>query len=288
MRNTAATLKAPCKINLTLEIVDRLPTGYHEIRSVFLPVEHPHDTLIIAPAKAFRLDCPGHETLEGPDNLVTKAWQAYGNRTGFFPPVTVSLHKRIPMGAGLGGGSTDAAALLRWLNEQCKTPLSRNELHTIATGLGADVPFFLDGVPALAKGIGEQLTPMDISLTGLHLLVANPGVHVQTPWAYAQWDRLCLPEKRKLHESLTSRNLNTKNSVPTGRLLVGNDFESAIFGKYVTIRKLKELFIKNGAAATAMSGSGSSVFALFRSQRIMDSAARKARDFGCDVWENSF
>ncbi|WP_018125081.1 4-(cytidine 5'-diphospho)-2-C-methyl-D-erythritol kinase [Desulfovibrio oxyclinae] len=281
------TLTAPCKVNLTLELLDLREDGYHELRTLFLPVPLPCDELRIEPAAEFSLSCPGHEDIEGPDNLVHRAWAAYGEAGGPAPAMHVTLNKGIPMGAGLGGGSTDAAALLRWLEQNAQNNgLGEDRLHRVATRLGADVPFFLDGVPAWAEGIGERLTKAETDLSGTYLLVANPGIHVNTGWAYGEWDRTCLPAKRKTGQPLTSANDDNKNSTPAAHLIVANDFEEPVFRAHPAIRKIKELFFREGARAAAMSGSGSSVFALFRTEKAMKRAAELARAKGCGVWEN--
>ncbi|GAB7023731.1 4-(cytidine 5'-diphospho)-2-C-methyl-D-erythritol kinase [Salidesulfovibrio brasiliensis] len=289
MTISAATLTAPCKINLNLSIVDVRQDGFHELDTLFLPVPDPADILEVEPGDGFSLRCPGHESIEGPDNLVAKAWRAYREATGFAPGIRVTLHKHIPMGAGLGGGSTDAAALLRWLNEAAgEAALSADALNELAARLGADVPFFLKGVPARAAGIGERLQPCDVSLKGLNLLIITPEIHVNTAWAYREWDRVCLPKRRKTTEPLTSGNVDNKNSVPARRLHVHNDFEDAIFPEFPTIRKEKENLYRHGACAAAMSGSGASVFAFFRSGVGMSRAAEDARRRGLRVWENGF
>lgn len=287
MNFTPATITAPCKVNLTLELLDLREDGYHDLRTLFLPVPLPCDELHITPASEFSMSCPGHEDIEGPDNLVHRAWTAYREAGGPAPAMRVTLRKGIPMGAGLGGGSTDAAALLRWLEQNARDDgIGETRLHAIAARLGADVPFFLDGVPAWAEGIGEKLTPARIDLTGTRLLVANPGIHVNTGWAYAEWDRTCLPAKRKSGRPLTSANDDNKNSTPAAHLVVANDFEGPVFRAHPAIRKIKELFLRAGARAAAMSGSGSSVFALFGSDETMNRAAEIARNQGCDAWKN--
>lgn len=287
--NIAATLTAPCKININLSIVDARPDGYHELDTLFLPVPAPADTLRLEPAGGFALSCPGHPALEGSDNLVARAWNAYRDATGFAPGMHVTLEKRIPMGAGLGGGSTDAAALLRWLNENAADrALTPTALNALAATLGADVPFFLNNDPARAAGIGERLETVELDLKGLWLLVVTPAIHVNTGWAYAEWDRVCLPRKRISTQPLTSGNVDNKNSFPARRLTVHNDFEHAVFPEFPTIRKIKEKLYMFGACAAAMSGSGSSVFAFFRSDKAMRLAAEDARKNGLQTWENGF
>lgn len=285
MTHAPYTLVAPCKINLYLEIKDVRTDGYHELLTLFLPVAEPHDTLIISTdASGFRLQCPGFQELENESNLLHKAWQAFGTATGFQPPLHIILKKRIPMGAGLGGGSTDAAQLLSWLNEQAgDRALSPAALNTLAAGLGADVPFFLTGIPAWAEGIGERLTPANVDLSGMFLVLVCPDEHVNTGWAYGEWDRISLQDgkiSRRLPWPLTSSAADNKESFPVSAASVFNDFEAPVFKEYPILRTLKEELLRCGAAAAAMSGSGASLFGLFRDRETAQAAADTLRGDG--------
>lgn len=258
------TITAPCKINLHLEITGLRADGYHELRTLFFPVAEPHDTLEISPAESgCSLFCPGHPELESESNLVLKAWDAYARKTGFRPDISVTIHKRIPMGAGLGGGSTDAAAMLSWLNDHAgDRKLDNNALIRLATSLGADVPFFLQDGPAWAEGIGEKLTPAQVDLTGMYLVLVCPSIHVNTAWAYKAWDKA--NENGEVAPALTSMPSGNKNSLPVQALKVTNSFEEPVFAEHPELSEIKERLFVCGANAAAMSGSGSSMFGLFR------------------------
>jgi 4-diphosphocytidyl-2-C-methyl-D-erythritol kinase len=216
--------------------------------------------------------CPENPDLESTSNLIYKAWKKFGAATGYQPGMFLTLTKRIPMGGGLGGGSTDCAAMLRWLNETAgDKALPADELSAMAAELGADVPFFLMDGPALASGIGEVLTPADVDLTDMALVLACPDIHVDTPWAFEQWDRKY--GSTLMQESLTTQHSGTKNPTPVSPLIVVNDFEGVVFTKHPMLREIKEKLIKEGASATAMSGSGASLFGIFRNKNVAKSAS---------------
>lgn len=273
------TLRAPAKINLCLSILSRRPDGYHDIESLFVPVEGLFDTLEIAPAEAGAGCRVAPELPDTPPekNLVHRAWRAYGEATGFAPDISVRLDKRIPAGMGLGGGSSDAAAMLRWLQARSgEAALPQEALVALAARLGADVPFFLLGAPALAGGIGEKLTPVDLDLAAFTLLVALPKVHVSTAWAYGAWDDLAaaqLPSR----EGLTTGPLTHKRRVSLSPVRVWNDFETAVFPAFAELRRLKERLLTLGAACAVMSGSGAGIAALFRERRLALGAADDLR-----------
>lgn len=274
----SVTLKAPAKINLSLRILSRRADGFHELDTVFLPLAAPCDLLEVTPAApgaGLILSCsdPG---LAGPDNLVARAYSAFVLAAGCAPDLAVHLVKDIPAGAGLGGGSSDAAALLRHLNSLAgDRALPGERLTTLAARLGADVPFFLLGRPARGRGIGERLTPVDPDLEGLSLVLACPDAHVSTAWAYRRWDETP-PVERSTRASgfLTTEARGTKNPSSLLPLAVLNDFEQVVFPAFPEIAAVKERLLADGAAASAMSGSGASVFALFRDREKARQAAR--------------
>jgi 4-diphosphocytidyl-2-C-methyl-D-erythritol kinase len=285
MTNTPASLTAPAKINLHLRILGIRKDGYHELRTLFFPVDVLSDLLEIEPGhdEHFYMRCPANPDLECASNLIYKAWKLFGQATGFQPGIFVTLTKRIPMGGGLGGGSSDCAALLRWLNDNAgNKALSHDDLISLAAILGADVPFFLMNGPAWAEGIGEILTPANIDLTGMTLVLACPDVHVDTLWAYKQWD--LENGSASIQESLTTPSSDTKKPSPDSALTVVNDFEAIVFAKYPILRKTKEKLIKDGAIAAAMSGSGASLFGLFRDNRSGMSAAKSFEKDGIMVF----
>jgi len=275
-------LAAPAKINLHLSILGLRPDGYHELRTLFFPVCGLCDTIRIEPGhdEHMYMRCPENPDLESTSNLIYKAWKAFGEATGFQPGLFVTLTKRIPMGGGLGGGSSDGAAMLRWLNANAgERALPLQTLMALAARLGADMPFFLLDGPAWASGIGEELTPAEVDLCGLTLLIACPDVHVDTPWAFKAWDRANPASESR---SLTSEFSKTKNPSSVSPAVVANDFEPVVFAEYPTLRKIKEKLIRGGAASAAMSGSGSSLFGLFRNRDSAMSVARSLKIDGID------
>jgi 4-diphosphocytidyl-2-C-methyl-D-erythritol kinase len=284
MTDAPATFEAPAKINLHLRILGRRSDGYHELDTLFHPVTGLYDTIVIEPAHDghLYLRCPENPDLESASNLLYKAWKVYGQATGFQPGLFVTLTKRIPMGGGLGGGSSDGAAMLRYLQERAGTgALSREALIALAAGLGADVPFFLLDGPARALGIGEQLTPCAVDLGGMTLVLACPDVHVDTPWAFKAFDTAS--SLLEPGDFLTTPALGTKNASLVSPLPLVNDFEPVVFREHPILRKIKEKLIRSGAAAAAMSGSGASLFGLFRDRGVGMSAARALERDGVGV-----
>ncbi|QGY40489.1 4-(cytidine 5'-diphospho)-2-C-methyl-D-erythritol kinase [Pseudodesulfovibrio cashew] len=277
-------LASPAKINLYLKVLGLREDGYHELDTLFYPVDDLHDTVRIEPGhdEHMYLRCPECPDLESTSNLIYKAWKAFGAATGFQPGMFVTLNKTVPMGGGLGGGSSNAATMLRWLNENAgPNALTTQELLALAATLGADVPFFLMDGPALARGIGEELTPASPGLSGMTLVLVMPDLHVDTPWAFQAWDEA--NDFRKIDDSLTTLGKDTKNPSPVSPLEVVNDLEPVVFAKHPTLRKIKEKLIQTGAAAAAMSGSGASLFGLYRNRDSAMSAVRALKENGTEI-----
>jgi len=278
-----ALLFAPCKINLVLRIEGRRDDGFHELDTLFYPLPDPHDVIHIEPAPAgsgMSLHCPGVDC-PTEKNLLWKAWDGLARESGFRPDISVTVEQRIPSGAGLGGGSSDAAALLSWLNAQAgDKALPPERLAALALTLGADVPFFLRCRPARAKGVGEKLAPVDADLSGFTLLLLCPETHVNTAWAYKAWDetRLGLPSPGSLTRILTAPEEVDTGSLCPWPLCLENDFESAVFPAFPGLRRLKEEALRLGAAGVVMSGSGASIVAAFRDFDAAQGAATALRD----------
>jgi 4-diphosphocytidyl-2-C-methyl-D-erythritol kinase len=281
-------LQAPAKINLFLRILGRRADGYHNLESLFVPVPGLADTLDISPG-APGSGCSVTPELRGtpPEkNLVFRAWKAYAQATGRAPDITVRLTKRIPTGAGLGGGSSDAAAMLRWLQDQPGArALPQTELVRLAAGIGADVPFFLQDGPAWACGIGDELTPVALDLSAFTLLLVLPPVHVSTAWAYGAWNEQPTPgaNSEDCAECLTTQASTHKRRVSLSPVVVQNDFEAIVFPAHPALRVLKERLLEMGAASAAMSGSGAGLAALFRESRLALDAADVLRTNGLPV-----
>lgn len=281
-------LTAGCKVNLFLRITGRREDGYHTLESLFWPLASPCDTLRVARAAGaglrFACDDPALET---PGNIVVKAYSAFARATGFAPGLDVFLQKGIPYGAGLGGGSSDAATLLLHINtlaEAEKKTLSLAELGGLGAGLGADVPFFLHNRPAMVRGIGERIEPLPSgnvvpSLSGLHLVLVCPRIHVATAWAFNAWDG------KHFFGNLT--NGNGKDSSPLVRgIRIGNDLCDVVFAQHPELRQHLASLESFAPLAASMSGSGSSLFGLFAGKAEAEMAIRHFHDSGERVFHH--
>lgn len=242
-----------CKINLGLHVLNRRPDGYHAIHTCFYPVPWT-DVLEALPAEQFSFNCTGLP-IPGPteDNLCVKAYRLL-KKDFELPPIQAHLHKLVPMGAGLGGGSADAAQFLQIVNELFSLKLTREQLSDYASRLGSDCAFFLFPEPTLGRGRGEILDPVAVSLKELYLVIVTPVVHVSTAEAYAG-----VTPGQPL-EDLRST-LSRPVSEWKERLV--NDFERSIFSRFPELPGIKERLYDSGAIYASMSGSGSSVFGLF-------------------------
>lgn len=261
------------KINLGLDILRRRPDGYHDIETVMVPVPW-RDVLEIVPARGEEstltvtgrhVDCPPEK------NLVMKAYRALASEVPL-PPVDIYLRKIVPDGAGLGGGSADAAFTLRGLNELFALGYTDTELARIASGIGADCPFFIYNRPMLCKGTGTEMEPFDLDLTGMKILIAKPQVSVPTAAAYARTTP-SIPD-----ESISSI-LTSAAQEWQGRLK--NDFEASVFPVYPAIAELKHRIMALSPVYAAMSGSGASVFGLFAGDKLSPDAQGLFAD--CDT-----
>lgn len=260
------------KLNLGLHIVGKRPDGYHDIETVFYPIPVT-DSLEVVRADAFRFE-PSGIPVDAPaeKNLVIKALNLLRQQYEI-PPLAVYLLKAIPFGAGLGGGSADAAFMLKLVNEFCALGLTDARLEELAASLGADCPFFIRNKPVFATGIGNLFEPVELSLKGYHLCLVKPDVAVSTAEAYA----LVKPARPAV-----SLKTIIQKPVPEWREAMVNDFEASVFPKHPVIRQIKEQLYEAGALYAAMSGSGSSVFGLFdRPTDLRD----RFRD--CFVWEGA-
>lgn len=250
------------KINLGLDILRKRPDGYHDIETVMVPVLW-CDILEIVPAKTHvtTLTVTGREVSCPPEkNLVMKAYRALAEQVPV-PAADIYLRKIIPDGAGLGGGSADASFTLIGLNKLFALGLTDGELADIASGLGADCPFFIYNRPMLCSGIGTVFTPVDIDLDGYNVVIIKPAASVPTAQAYSRVSPAVPPER--LSDIITC-----DPSEWQGRLK--NDFESSVFPVFPEIADVKKRLAEMGAVYTAMSGSGSAVFGLFNNDNLSE------------------
>lgn len=251
------------KINLGLNIVERRPDGYHNIETVFYPIPLT-DILEIVPAGEVSLTCYGN-TVDCPaeKNLVMSAYRLMKERYGL-PPVAMHLYKHIPDGAGLGGGSSDAAHALVMLNRMFDLNLTDDELAAMAITLGADCAFFIYNRPMLATGIGDVLSPVEVPLQGKTLLLVKPSMGVDTRTAYSRV--VPAPATVDLAHTITQ-------PVETWDGLLVNDFEPSVFAAQSQLWLIKARLLDAGAQYAAMSGSGSTIFGIFDSDKLAEAIA---------------
>ncbi len=250
------------KINLGLQITEKLPNGYHAINTCFYPIPV-CDVLEFVESKKTNfsssgIDIPG----DSKSNLVLKAYQLL-KKDFNLPNIDTHLLKHIPIGAGLGGGSADAAFMLKALNDHFQLFLDDSFLETYAEQLGSDCPFFISNQPAYATGTGTELEPFELDLTGLWMVLVNPGIHVSTAEAYAG----VTPKEAStdIREILQSKDFGRWKS----ELI--NDFEASIFPNAPEIENIKNRCYELGAVYASMSGSGSSVFGIFEEEPQLSS-----------------
>lgn len=248
------------KINLGLNIVQKRIDGYHNLETIFYPIPL-EDILEIELAPTQKTDCElclSGIVVEGnlDDNLVVKAYRLLKD-THKLPPIRIYLHKIIPSGAGLGGGSSDAASMLKLLNKFFELKINDLELQKLATSLGADCAFFIQNQPTFAEGIGEIFTSINLSLKGYYLYLIKPDVFISTAMAFSE-----------INPKQPSMPLLDIISLPIEewKNYIVNDFEDGIFKKLPQLAKLKEEMYQKGAIYAAMSGSGSTIYGIFRSK----------------------
>ena len=245
------------KINIGLYVVERRPDGYHNLETVFYPIPL-HDNLQISPLQnsdqPYLLQMAGNSIEGNPeDNLIIKVYHNL-EKDYELPPLDIYLYKRIPTGAGLGGGSSDAAFMMKTINEAFDLKMSEEEMERRVASLGADCAFFIKNQPAYATGIGDILTPCQVNLKGKTLLLVKPQTFVSTKEAYGG----VVPQQPEydLREALSA-------PIETWKDTVKNDFETSVFQHHPEIASIKETLYAMGAIYAAMSGSGSTVFGIF-------------------------
>lgn len=246
-----------CKINLGLHILNKREDGFHNLETVFYPISI-NDALEIIPAadtdlhfSQTGLTVDGNEA----DNICVKAYHLLKKDFLQLPGIKMHLHKAIPMGAGLGGGSADGAFALQLLNTTFKLQLTQQQLINYALQLGSDCPFFIINQPCFATGRGEIMEPVSLDLSAYKIAIINPGIHVNTGWAFSQLTP-AVPAK-SIQQIITQ-------PVQTWKDELKNDFEDVVFAAHPLIKSIKETLYNSGALYAAMSGSGSTVFGIFK------------------------
>lgn len=245
-----------CKINLGLQIKDKQPDGFHNLETVFLPVPLT-DALEVVQTET--KDCSLAVTgisidAHAEDNICVKAYRFLQQRFPQLPGIKIHLHKVIPSGAGLGGGSADGAFMLQLLNRKFNLEITAKDLIPMALQLGSDCPFFILNKPAYATGRGEIMEPVQLALNGYELVLVNPRIHVNTGWAF-----------KRLQGHRPHYNIKEVISLPVWQWKdqLVNDFEKPVFAAHPEIAAIRDQLNTQGALYTAMSGTGATVFGIF-------------------------
>lgn len=280
------TLFSPAKINLYLRIVGKRADGYHELETVMLPLDFGDQIALHSRKTSITLECDDPRLPTDDSNLVLRAARKLA---GAFPTgkgAKISLKKRTPLAAGLGGGSSNAAATLLGLKRLWKLDAPSEKLHSLAASMGSDINFFMAGGAALCRGRGESIEAIPCKFSGAILLV-NPGFGISTKWAYESWakasteSRLTAPPPEV---SLLLRALAEDDLTGVSRCLF-NSLEAPSIRKFPVLELIKDAMRNDGAAGTLMSGSGATVFGLFPDVKRAKVSARKVREqFGPGMW----
>ena len=246
-----------CKINIGLNVVERRSDGYHNLETVFYPIplrENLEFKELTHSDKAYELHLAGVPIAGNPDdNLIIKVYLSLKDEFDL-PALEIELYKKIPMGAGLGGGSSDAAFMMKALNEHYELGLSNKEMEERMSAFGADCAFFIQNKPAYATGIGDILTPCQLSLRNKHIVLVKPDVFISTKEAYANIHPH--PAEHDLLQTIAS-------PIEDWRHTIKNDFEDSVFPNHPELQAIKQTLYDMGAQYAAMSGSGSTLFGIF-------------------------
>lgn len=279
---------SPCKVNLLLNILGKRPDGFHEVETLMYPVPI-YDTLAFERTESGRVEltCSHPGLPVDSTNLVWRAATVFLQSVGFQSGIRIHLEKRLPLAAGLGGGSGNAAVTLLALNDLLDHPLGSEQIWSLAATLGSDVPFFLQNLPALATGRGEQITPLDWfpALQQLFLLLIHPGFGVSTVWAYgalAQFPEALHGKRGRAQELVSALRQPVFKSAAS---LLYNALEAPVLRKHPILQLYQEFLRERGALATLMSGSGSTTFALLQNEAVArDLRSEFLGHFGETCW----
>lgn len=247
------------KINLGLNIIEKRPDGYHNLETIFYPINL-QDALEVAmrdnDSKEYTLHvCGTSLEIDDEDNLVVKAYKLLKKDHPQMLPIDIHMYKHIPAGAGLGGGSSDAAHMIKLLNEKFLLALSTEQMESYAAQLGADCAFFIKNKPVFATGIGNVFEPIELSLKGYHIVLVKPDIFVSTHDAFSQI--------KPTRPSISLKEI-VKQPIENWKDSMKNDFEESVFLKFPEVAAIKDELYDLGAVYAAMSGSGSSVYGIFK------------------------
>ncbi len=279
---------SPCKVNFLLNILGKRPDGFHELETLFHPVA-------LADRLAFRkkvgpgidLACDNPALPVDAGNLVFRAARAFLDRAGISDGVSIHLDKRVPLAAGLGGGSSNAAHTLLGLNDLFGAPLAQADLFALAASLGSDVPFFLQDGPALGLGRGEQITslPPFPSLSGVHILLIHPGFGISTAWAYKSLARFPEALRGRPGRAQDLADRLRQGTLQSAAPFFYNSLEAPALEKFPILALFQEFLRSRGASVALMSGSGSTTFALTPDRQTAEGISGEfSAHFGPRAW----
>lgn len=279
--------QSPCKVNLLLNILRKRLDGFHELETVMHPINVCDHLSFERGGTLVQLTCSNPALPTDANNLVHRAATAFLEAANIRDGVRIHLEKEIPLAAGLGGGSGNAATTLRGLNDLFGKPLPPEKLRQLAAALGSDVPFFLQNKPALATGRGEHVEALDFfpALRGTAFVLVHPGFGIATAWAYQQLGRFPSALNGKAGRATGLISLLQLADLKAAGAEFYNSLEAPALEKFPVLALYQEFFRENGALATLMSGSGSTTFAVFQNQAIAESSAERFRGkFGKNCW----
>ena len=260
-------INSNAKVNLGLRVLKKKDDGYHDIITVFQEIDFFDIITLTKNPNGYSFNSNVDWLKNNEDNLCIAAYRLMGENYDI-GGINIDLNKKIPAGSGLGGGSSNAASIMKGICELYNLNIPNNELESLAVNIGADVPFFINGSIQLGEGIGEKLTPLDKKISGKFLIII-PDIIVNTSWAYSQF-------KNGLDTSSSSINfaslLNDRTIDFNEITLIENDFESIVIPTYPEIGKIKEQLCAHGAQYASLSGSGSTVFGIFNDDALLDKA----------------
>ena len=262
------TIKTPAKINIGLNIISKREDGYHNLETIFYPINL-WDELTIRENDKFALITNNAKLNIEKDNTITKAKELISKLTGIEIKASVTLDKRIPMGAGMGGGSSDGAAALILLDKFYEMKLSNEDLYSLALKIGSDAPFFIEPKPKFGSSRGEIFEQTGLIIVK-PILIVNPGIHISTSWAFGKIS----PKIPQTH--LNQIEFGQNNSLSDLKDTIVNDFESVVFDNHPEIQDIKERMYDLGAEFSLMTGSGSTVFGIFPD---ISSAQKASQEF---------
>ncbi len=265
-------MRAVAKVNLYLSITGKRPDGYHDLCTVFLPLPQLADDIVVEAGpmagSGITIDCDAPELPVDAGNLCWRAAELFCREVGLEPQVRISIRKRIPVAAGLGGGSSDAAAVLLEMRRQLAPAMSDQDLAAMAVQLGADVPFFLQPVPSLATGIGEVLAPVAVPAPP-SILLAAPMFPVSAAWAYGHWQTASRTPAPRVDDLLAALAAADRQAVAR---LTHNDLEYCLLDKFPLLRILRQRMLDLGCQAVHVSGSGPTLFGIVPGQGLTENA----------------